>query len=178
MSPRCNGRCPGGGCSGVCEQILEAGDSISIDDFQEQWSYATQHLSAEDKVLFVEDASVGSFRANNVNVRVITDDAAVAIAARNLLIPIPFRKSEFYARFDGWNLEAPYNEPTPVWNGSAYDFPVPTQPAKGQRPIVVVATRSGPFEKADRNVALSFMQKAGGIVGESCFPCNNSPCSF
>ena len=65
--------------------LVEAGDKISHDDFNELLQTQQTYLS-HVKEMFVEDASLGSSSLSRVGVRVVTDSAAVALIARDLLV--------------------------------------------------------------------------------------------
>jgi ATP-dependent phosphoenolpyruvate carboxykinase len=65
--------------------ILEAGDSISQEDFKGLLHEATEYLSSGID-LFVEDAVVGSHQQHQLGVRVITEQAVQALVARTALV--------------------------------------------------------------------------------------------
>ena len=66
-------------------KLLEAGDSISHNDFKD-FKDAQSHYLSSGVDLFVEDASLGALRDIRVGVRVISDNPAVCLAFRNLLV--------------------------------------------------------------------------------------------
>lgn len=140
-------------------EVREAGDSISHGEFADVATQVKKALGATGVDLLVEDAAAGSHRSANVGVRVITDCAATALAARALLVPQASIQTQpsLHARFDGWNLTQPKR---PQWNGTSYEMATPS-PAKGQRPIVVFAQRSGPSPAA----AVSFLSRGGKVAG-------------
>ena len=70
--------------AGKCT-MKEAGDSIDHDTFQQLLEETQDTLSSSD-VLFVEDGAVGVNQANRVNVRLISRDPELSLAARNVLV--------------------------------------------------------------------------------------------
>ena len=66
-------------------KILEAGDSISHNDFKDFRDAQKSYLSSGVD-LFVEDASVGAFSEVRVGVRVISDNPSLSVIFRNLLV--------------------------------------------------------------------------------------------
>lgn len=70
-------------------QVQEAGDGISHSDFQNKFSSMQQYLSS-GVTLFIEDASLGAYNKSRVGVRVISDDAGVALACRSLLVRMSY----------------------------------------------------------------------------------------
>jgi hypothetical protein len=67
------------------EKLLEAGDSLSQDDFGEKLAAAQVYLSAGED-LFVEDLAVGSHPDYRLGVRIITRSPAQALMFRSLLV--------------------------------------------------------------------------------------------
>jgi hypothetical protein len=70
------------------EKLLEAGDSVSHDEFQTLLENVQNELSAEKVDLFVEDVSIGSHQKHRLGVRIISDNAALALASRSLLVSL------------------------------------------------------------------------------------------
>ena len=66
-------------------KLLEAGDSISQDDFQEAKDAQMEHFESGLE-MFVEDAGLGSHAASRVPSRLVTDNAATALIARALMV--------------------------------------------------------------------------------------------
>lgn len=66
-------------------KVLEAGDSITHDEFSELLDAATGYLSSGVD-LFVEDAAVIPFSPARIGVRVVTDNPAIAALARSILV--------------------------------------------------------------------------------------------
>lgn len=66
-------------------KMLEAGDSISHEDF-EQLMHDQEEILTTNNTLFVEDAGYGAAAAYRNGGRVITSDAATALIFRNLLV--------------------------------------------------------------------------------------------
>ena len=62
----------------------ESGDGISHEDFSQLFSAQQQYLSSVP--LYVEDAVLGTYNQMRNGVRIVTDDAAVALIARSLLV--------------------------------------------------------------------------------------------
>ena len=119
-------------------EIVEAGDTISHDDFEALLEAQQGYLSSGID-LFVEDGAICASTADRLGVRVVTDSAASALIAKSMLISTPPREVDHRARFDGWNND-------PRWKGDAEegafhgdrwvpDF-TPGESARGQRPVV------------------------------------------
>lgn len=68
-------------------KLLEAGDTISHADFKDFKDAQKLHLSSGVD-LFVEDASLGALRDIRVGVRIISDNPAVCLALRHLLVSV------------------------------------------------------------------------------------------
>lgn len=66
-------------------KLLEAGDSISQDDFQEAKDAQMEHFESGLE-MFVEDAGLGSHAESRVPSRLVTDNAATALIARALMV--------------------------------------------------------------------------------------------
>jgi hypothetical protein len=120
--------------------VSEAGDEITHQQFSDLLVAQNDFLSAGGDI-FIEDASVGSAAHVRMGVRVVTDSPAVAMVARNMLIPSPAYELDHRARFNGWNqdprwqssvLEGHFDE-----NDVFVDVNAPHQTSAGQRPIVV-----------------------------------------
>lgn len=65
--------------------VLEAGDSISHEDFQAMFTAQCHYLSSGID-LFVEDGALGSFYNTRLGVRIVSDDPSVALIGRSLLV--------------------------------------------------------------------------------------------
>eukprot|EP01038_Epipyxis_sp_PR26KG_P005163 gene5163-7188_t len=118
-------------------ELAESGDSISHDIFDEVLTATRSYLSS-GLDLFVEDASLCAFSKYRVGVRITTDQPAIALLARKLLIRSPPREVDHRARFDCWRTDPRWKVGRAKWNGQHYDlqnFPH-DGPLKGQRPIV------------------------------------------
>ena len=66
-------------------EILEAGTGISFDKFQQEFSSHKAYLSSGID-LFIEDRGLGSYQPYRLGVRIVTDDAALALIVRKLLV--------------------------------------------------------------------------------------------
>lgn len=115
--------------------IVEAGDGIEHDDFQEILEGQQDKLSDQD--LFVEDASLGSYRPHRIGTRIVTNEASTALILRTLLMNTPTEAVDHRARFTGWNFD-------PRWKCDMIDLddevpvrvvPEDQEPQPGQRPI-------------------------------------------
>jgi len=142
--------------------VSEAGDEITHQQFSELLVAQNDFLSAGGD-LFIEDASVGSAAHVRMGVRVVTDSPAVAMVARNLLIPSPAYELDHRARFNGWNkdprwqsseLEGHFNE-----NDEFVDVNASHQTSAGQRPIVVRVGGAG------AHAAVQFVEVNKAIAG-------------
>ena len=119
-------------------EVVEAGDTISHDEFEALLKAQQEHLSS-GMDLFVEDGAICASTVGRLGVRVVTDSAASALIARSMLISTPPREVDHRARFDGWNKD-------PRWQGGAEEGAfhgdkwvpafAPGESAKGQRPVV------------------------------------------
>jgi len=140
--------------------LQESGDHISHDEFSMLFKEQQMHLESGIS-LYVEDAGIGAYNNIRNGVRVIAEDPALALIARNLLIPTPPRDVNHRARFKGWNFDPRWVEVKPVWNGSGYDLPknLPQVARPGERPIVAFV---GGTSKA---VAVQFVENSNEIVG-------------
>lgn len=148
-------------------KVLEAGDEISQDDFAEKLKSTQEYLSSGVD-LFIEDAGVGSYSAFREGVRIVSDNAAVALIARTFLIPLPPRPVDHRARFDGWNLSSRYTEdPEIAWNGTSYDKV--NSPLKGQRPIIAYVAGPG------SDIAVQFIEVNSVIVGANIVAGGDAP---
>lgn len=65
--------------------MKESGDNMSHEEFSQLLSAQQQHLSTSAN-LFVEDAALGVNGSVRQGARIICDDPAVALIARNLLV--------------------------------------------------------------------------------------------
>jgi hypothetical protein len=66
-------------------KLVEAGAGISNDEFEEIFADTKSQLSSGVD-LFVEDLAVGSYSPESIGVRIITDNANVALQARTFLV--------------------------------------------------------------------------------------------
>jgi len=142
--------------------VSEAGDEITHSQFSDLLVKQNAFLSA-GKDIFVEDASVGSAAHTRMGVRIVTDSPAVAMIARNILIPSPAYELDHRARFNGWNHD-------PRWKSSVLeghfdandnwvDVNAAHQTSVGQRPIVVRVGGAG------AHAAVQFVQVNKAIAG-------------
>lgn len=128
-------------------KLVEAGDKLSQDEFEEIFADTKSQLSSGVD-LFVEDLAVGSFSPESLGVRVITDNANVALMARTFLFPQPPRAVNFRARAKGWNLDerwAGEYARQVEWKGDRYVRLTSEEaaiPAAGERPIVVYVSNT------------------------------------
>lgn len=119
-------------------KIQEAGDdTISMDEFQDL-SLSHKEMLTNEKDLFIEDGAIGTFGCVRIGVRMISADPAYALIARSLLVPVPPRKCDHRARFDGWNLDPLWQSPglDKKWDGEKYLINENPSPLKGHRPVV------------------------------------------
>ena len=65
--------------------LQESGDQISHDDFGVLYKGIQRHLESGIR-LYVEDAAVGAYSQVRNGVRVVAEDPALALIARNLLV--------------------------------------------------------------------------------------------
>lgn len=139
--------------------LCEAGDTITHDDFSDLLSEQRTYLSS-GKDLFLEDASMGSHKSIRNGVRVVTTNPAIALIARNLLIPAPPRELDHRARFKGWNAD-PRWKLDPVWNGTNFDFVDNANISlPGERPVVAFVGKD-----TNTDVAVQFVESNEEIVG-------------
>jgi hypothetical protein len=69
-------------------KVNESGDSISHDEFSEMFNTKTDHLTENE--LYVEDAVLGAYNSMRNGVRVTTENAAVALIFRTLMVSSRF----------------------------------------------------------------------------------------
>lgn len=106
----------------------------------------SNHYSHPLPPRFVEDAALGTVGATRVGTRVVTDNAAVALVARALLVATPPRPCDHRAKYNGWNLDARWGIADSVmeWTGSAYEnVATPGVKQAGQRPVTALVGTSG-----------------------------------
>ena len=140
--------------------ITEAGDTISFDEFQAQMESKVNHFESGIE-MFVEDAGLGSYYATRVPLRVVTDDAAIALITRALLIPIPPKEVDHRAKYNGWNHDERWKDTAVEWTGQSYSITTdPIGHAKGERPIVAIYGHTG------KEVSLQFVEADKKIVGK------------
>jgi hypothetical protein len=72
---------------GSSATVLEAGDSISHEEFK-QLAKDTQSYLSSGMDLFVEDNVVGSHQQYQLGVRVITEDPSIALLARTFMVSL------------------------------------------------------------------------------------------
>jgi hypothetical protein len=66
-------------------KLQEAGATISFEEFEEEFNRQRAYLSSGID-LFIEDRGLGSFAPFRLGARVVTDDAALALIFRTLLV--------------------------------------------------------------------------------------------
>ena len=76
-------------------------------------------------------------------------------------IPVPPRSCNHFARFNGWNLDERFKQPTREWNGTSYIHSNPTESARAERAIVVLV---GDASQAD-TLSVQYAQNNGVVVG-------------
>eukprot|EP00607_Mallomonas_marina_P003299 CAMPEP_0182428482 /NCGR_PEP_ID=MMETSP1167-20130531/23056_1 /TAXON_ID=2988 /ORGANISM="Mallomonas Sp, Strain CCMP3275" /LENGTH=396 /DNA_ID=CAMNT_0024611417 /DNA_START=101 /DNA_END=1291 /DNA_ORIENTATION=+ len=139
--------------------VLESGDSISVEDFAMRKGVGQCSLSAGND-LFVEDGGLGALAAARTGVRVVSDNAALALIFRTLLISTPAREVDHRSRYDGWNLEGRWFTDDMVWNGVQYRKEVaPTEAERGQRPVLAIVGGEG------ADISVEFVENQSKIVG-------------
>ena len=136
-------------------EIKEAGDSVSHDQFNSGMTKQCEHFSSGIS-LYIEDASVGTYRPVRVGVRVVTDSPALALVTRKLLLETPSESVNHFARFDGWNID-PNMQPEIEFVDGKYERI--TKPKKGQRPILALVGGSGD------KIAVQFCESNKKIIG-------------
>lgn len=67
--------------------VVEAGDTISHDDFANSFSIMSDHLSSGQE-LFVEDGGLGAHNKTRLGTRVTTENPALALVMRKLLVRV------------------------------------------------------------------------------------------
>lgn len=67
------------------------GNKTSPNNFKKFGRLLSDHLTFESDALFVHDGAVGSHTSTDARVRLITDDANIALYMRNIIHPIPLR---------------------------------------------------------------------------------------
>lgn len=148
--------------------LLEAGDSIKHEKFNESLTETTQKLSSE--VLFVEDNGVVAHADSRLGVRVVTSNPAVALISRYISIPCPPREVNPRARFNGWRLDQNLGETDLAWNGKTYDYSdKAVEPGVGQRPIVAFVGAKG------GDVAVQFVEHNKVISGANIVAGSDAP---
>ncbi len=153
----------------------EAGDSISLAQFTKFKTASQQYLSSGND-LFVEDCALGTQAATRVGVRVVTDNAGIALAARSILMPTPPRPCDHRAHVNGWNLDERWGiqDVDMQWTGDKYENVATGQKMKGQRPVVAFV---GTDSIADA-VAVEFVSGADKvIVGANVVVATGAPLS-
>jgi len=141
-------------------KVLEAGDSISHEDFASLKSSVDAVLSNGND-LFIEDAGIGTHWVSRVGTRIISQNAATALAFRKLMVPVPPRPADHRNRFDGWQNDDRHRSTHAVWNSTTNAFDKMDRPvaSKGARPVV--AFIAGQNDK----IAVQFVDREGRIVG-------------
>jgi ATP-dependent phosphoenolpyruvate carboxykinase len=72
------------------------GNKTNANNFKKFGRLISDHLTFESSALFVHDGAVGSHSSTDARVRVITDDANVALYMRNIIHPIPLKSPELF----------------------------------------------------------------------------------
>jgi len=67
------------------------GNKTTPNNFKKFGRLLSDHLTFEASALFVHDGAVGSHTSTDARVRIITDDANVALYMRNIIHPLPLR---------------------------------------------------------------------------------------
>lgn len=80
-----------------CTDEAEGFVVADIDEFEERFEKLKESFSAQPN-LFVEDGAVGSDRASEIRVRVITDSANYALFFRNMLSRVPLKDAQTFPR--------------------------------------------------------------------------------
>jgi hypothetical protein len=170
--------------------LVEAGDSISHDAFNEIYNPAAAYLS-DKKTLFFEDGGLCAKSPIRVGTRVTTDIPAVALIARNLLvgelflgtsmyimspiisyiwlyyflqISIPPRPVTHQARFNGWNNDPRFKSirsNPPTYDGKTYTSLQEEDFPNKRGERPVMAIVGGP----GKHCAIQFSETSGVIVG-------------
>lgn len=147
-------------------KLVVAGAGLSNDDFEEIFADTKSQLSSGVD-LFVEDLAVGSFSPESIGVRIITDNANVALQARTFLFQQPPREVNFRARAKGWNLDerwrADYGRKV-TWTGDHYtrmSKEEAAKPAPGERPIVVYVSNT----LESNEIAVQYLHFQSEVVG-------------
>ncbi len=136
-------------------EVKEAGDSVSHDEFSSGMSEKCEHFSSGVS-LYIEDAGLGTHRPVRVGVRVVTDNPAVALVTRKLLLEVPNETVQHFARFDGWNLNSNVKPEIQFVDGKYEAIAVPK---KGQRPILALVGGAGD------KIAVQFCETNKKIIG-------------
>lgn len=153
--------------------VREAGDdpALSHDEFACRLA-GQQAVLTDASDLYVEDAGVGALASVRVGVRFTSANPAVALLARSLMIPVPARKCNHKARFNGWNLESRFKEASREWDGEKYIHnDEPTHSERGQRPIVVLVGGTPNSDALD----VQYAQNEGAVVGATISVGDNTP---
>jgi hypothetical protein len=156
--------------------MKEAGDTMSFGDFEDFFTASQQYLSSGSD-LFIEDAAVGTQANTRVGVRIVSDNAAVCVAARSLLVPIPPRECDHRARYNGWNLDERWDiaNVDMQWTGNSYEnVALPGRKQKGQRPITVFIGALG-SEKSTTSAIQFVSANDGEIVGANIVTALGAP---
>jgi len=143
--------------------LKESGEGITHDEFKDLEMAQSEALASKPN-LFVEDAGLVAHWGVRVGVRVTTNNAAVALIARNLLIPVPPRPSNHMARYNGWNKNPKWRaKEMTVWNGKEYQFEDPNFFARSNRHVVAFV---GGATKPD-TLAVQFAESEGKVIGST-----------
>lgn len=137
-------------------QVVEAGDGVDHDTFEEILEEQHDYLSS-DKTLFFEDFGLGTMASTRVGARMISDNPIHALIFRSLMIKIPPRPTDHRARYNGWNFDERWEVTDFNWDGEKFDF-VTKQviPRKGERPIIAFIGGKTPD-----SIAVQFVKQAG-----------------
>lgn len=80
-----------------CTDEFEGFSVADIDEFEGRFTTLKESLMFQDQ-LFVEDGAVGSDRASEIRVRVISDNADYALFFRNMLVRVPLKDPQTIPR--------------------------------------------------------------------------------
>lgn len=152
-------------------KVLEAGDSINLDEFNDVLEAQQEYLST-DKDLFFEDVGLGAAARIRVGARMISEHPAHALIFRSLMINIPPRPTDYRAKFNGWNLDRQYNTAEKIWNGTSFDIiATQTEPKRGERPVI--AFIGGQSDQ----IGIQFEQQleGGGLAGANIVAGGQAP---
>jgi hypothetical protein len=85
-------------CAISSTDVLKGCNVVDISEFEEILSDLQRNCLSYSSQLFVEDASVGSSRASELKVRVISDSPIVSLFFRNILHAVPLYSPEIFPK--------------------------------------------------------------------------------